>query len=381
MKVRMFFLILLSFLFFSCKTEDSEISNFVLAKSFENVEKLSAKENKLVCYVNDDSGFIEFNSGEKISFQNITEKTIVRESISGNETEILYIPLKPFLVITYDDCPNTDYEVYKNVHKAYSPVVPAELGLNIERCALSFEELKERVNDGFEIVNHGLSHNRLEAVSLQKSAKKGTNKIYGWFAHTFLDNAEILIGDEEYKIISHSSDSDGQYFTVDKPLKKDCSVGTKIRLTGNFLENELFGKVEEIENKLNTKINHFTYPYTVSDERTRSLLKNRYFSSRAYNGWQFDNSKNLTNPGFNYFPFNNKFTLNSASFDTNYTNREVEEILKIGSMEGGNMIVLFTHTWDERFSHEKIKFIIDIAKSLNIEISTRSKIWEYYELY
>ena len=45
------------------------------------------------------------------------------------------------------------------------------------------------------------------------------------------------------------------------------------------------------------------------------------------------------------------------------------------------MIVLFTHTWDERFSHEKIKFIIDTAKSLNIEISTRSKIWEYYELY
>ncbi len=69
MKVRMFFLILLSFLFFSCKTEDSEISNFVLAKSFENVEKLSAKENKLVCYVNDDSGFIEFNSGKKFPFR------------------------------------------------------------------------------------------------------------------------------------------------------------------------------------------------------------------------------------------------------------------------------------------------------------------------
>lgn len=45
------------------------------------------------------------------------------------------------------------------------------------------------------------------------------------------------------------------------------------------------------------------------------------------------------------------------------------------------LLILFTHTWDKCFSEKKIKFIIDTANKIGIEISTRSKIWEYYELF
>lgn len=44
------------------------------------------------------------------------------------------------------------------------------------------------------------------------------------------------------------------------------------------------------------------------------------------------------------------------------------------------MAVQFAHTWASDFSLDKLKYLIDTAKELGIEITTRSKIWEYYEL-
>lgn len=355
-------------------------SQLLIPSNTENIKKIVSKEDEIILYITDSSGYIEFSTGDKISFSNLFDKTHRTEIVNNKELDFLYIPLKPFLVITYDDCPESDYSVYTNVHKLYSPIVPAELGLNIGSHALSIDKLKEMVSNGFEIVNHGYSHNRLETVALQKAVKKGEQNIHGWFVHTFLNKAEILIGNDEYTIVSHSSDSEGQYFIVDKPFSKDYEVGTNICLQRKFLENELFGQVENAEKELGTKILNFTYPYTVSDERTRKLISTKYKSSRAYNGLQFNNSKNLTNPGFNFFPFENRYQLNSASFDTDYSEKEIEKLLRVGG--GYNaMIILFTHTWDKLFSEKKIKFIIDTANKIGIEISTRSKIWEYYELF
>ena len=100
--------------------------------------------------------------------------------------------------------------------------------------------MKIMVENCFEIVNHSTSHHRLERVGLQKAVAKDDNKIYGWFTHTFLDGAELFIGEETYKIISHGSDSNGNFFVVDRPFIKNYGIGTSIQLADEALNNELF---------------------------------------------------------------------------------------------------------------------------------------------
>lgn len=125
-------------------------------------------------------------------------------------------------------------------------------------------------------------------------------------------------------------------------------------------------------------LQNFTYPYTVYDERTVAEISKYYSSARAYNGY-INNEKNLENPGCNEFPFENKYYLNSANYICYYNELEIAGILaKI--KKNNYMAVQFAHTWASDFSLDKLKYLIDTAKELGIEITTRSKIWEYYEL-
>ncbi len=334
--------------------------------------------DKIYVYPKTDTVFLKLNAE---NYNIILDKD--KEDITLQDNiKFRFIKQKPFLVITYDDCPASDWTAYQQIHKQYSPVIPAELGLNINRRALPIEQMKIMVEDGFEIVNHSTSHHRLERVGLQKATAKGDNKIYGWFTHTFLDGAEMFIGNETYTISSHGSDSNGNYFVVDTPFIKDYGVGTSIQLSDKALEKELFYGIEDFEKQLGLHINHFTYPYTVSDKRTRILIEEsgKYYSCRAYNGYYSDGkTKNLYDPGLNYFPFDNKLTLNSASFDLYYTQDEIKKIFE-KAYKTKATVIQFNHTWDNNFKTEKMKFLIDTALDLGLEITTRTPIWEYYEV-
>lgn len=387
MKKYLFFFFL-PFVFFSCSlTEtkplgikingDEEISYYISDGSGQKV--YSFKKNDLIyAYPKTDTIFLKVN-GKNYNFVLDQDK---EQICVDNRVNFKFIKQKAFLCITYDDCPATDWNAYQKIHKQYDSVIPAELGLNINRRALPIEQMKIMVEDGFEIVNHSTSHHRLERVGLQKAVSKEDNKIYGWFTHTFLDGAELFIGEETYKIVSHGSDSNGNYFAVDRPFLKNYGIGTSIQLSDEALNNELFYGVEDIEKQLGTKINHFTYPYTVSDKRTRKLIEetNKYYSCRAYNGYYSDGkTKNLFDPGLNYFPFENKLTLNSASFDLYYSEEEIKTIFEKAAKTKA-MVIQFNHTWDSNFKIEKMKYLIDTALDMGIEITTRTPIWDYYEI-
>lgn len=217
------------------------------------------------------------------------------------------------------------------------------------------------VNEGgWEVSNHGYTHTRMESVSIQKNHSAGTNKIYGWFAHTFIDSNEIIVGEDVYKILSHGSDSNGQYFSVEPALQKNYEKGTKVCISNKQLEIELTGGVSEFEKETGIKISNFIYPYTV------------------YNGY-INNKKNLENPGFNAFPFENKNFLNSANYICYYDESEIDGILE-KIKKNNYMAIQFAHTWASDFSLKKLKYLIDKANEFGIEITTRSKIWDYYEL-
>ncbi|MCF0126506.1 MAG: polysaccharide deacetylase family protein, partial [Clostridia bacterium] len=307
--MRRFISFLMFSLFFSCSNCRSFDGELYITEASEQVYTIK-KGDILYAYPKSDVVFVKTN-GNTYNYVLSEDKT---EQMIGNQ-KVKFIKQKAFLVITYDDCPASDWNAYQNIHKQYEPVIPAELGLNYLRRALPLEQMREMIADGFEVVNHGTSHHRLERVGLQKAVSKGENKIYGWFVHTFLDGAEITIDDKVYSVLSHGSDSTGNYFQVEPELQKNYYVGTSIQLSENELMKELFYGINDIEKELQIKINHFTYPYTVSDKRTRNMIKesNKYYSCRAYNGYYSDGkTKNLYDPGLNYFPFENNLTLNSA---------------------------------------------------------------------
>lgn len=103
-----------------------------------------------------------------------------------------------------------------------------------------------------------------------------------------------------------------------------------------------------------------------------------YKSARAYNGYVND-KRNLKNPGFNKFPFENIYNLNSANYICYYNEPEIDKILS-EVKKNKCLAIQFAHTWADDFSFDRLKYLIDKANELNIEITTRQKIWEYYEL-
>ena len=372
--VRLFavFFILLCF---SCLNDDnnSKNTNSIIIKGISGISHIIEKSDEVIVYcISDD---VVFSVNGKNTSCRLTEDKTVKE-INGKSLK--FIKEKPFLVISYDDCPAQDWKAYE-IHKLYSPVVPAKIGINLKGHALSTEKIKDMINNGnWEVVNHGFSHTRMEAVSVQKFHKSGTNRIYGWFVHTFQDENEILIGQKTYKIISHGTDNDEQYFQIEPPLLTDVEKGTKIHLSDSQLEKELCFGIKEFEFETGIKINHFTYPYTVYDENTIEVLSKYYKSARAYNGYDND-KRNLKNPGFNKFPFDNKYDLNSANYICYYNEPEIDKILS--EVKNSKCLAIqFAHTWADDFSFDRLKYLIDKANELNIEITTRSKIWEYYEL-
>lgn len=369
--------IILTFLIFeliSCSgnNSESEYKEISEIKAVSGISLISKKNDKFNIYCNQDKVSFFINS-EIYNYELKKDKCL--ENYGG---QLQFIKIKPFLVITYDDAPSQDWNAYE-IHKSYSPIVPAEIGVNLHGHVLSTEKIKQMVEEGgWEVSNHGYTHTRMEAVSLQKNHLSGTDKIYGWFAHTFQNGNEIFIGDETYTIVFHGSDDSGQYFVVNPSLRKNYSKGTKVRLSDNQLKIELTSGVSEFEAETGIKINNFIYPYTVYDERTLEMLSEYYASSRAYNGY-VDNKQNLINPGFNEFPFENKYCLNSANYICYYNELEIDGIL--AKVKKNNYLAIqFAHTWADDFTLEKLKYLIDKAQELGIEITTRSKIWEYYEL-
>lgn len=363
-------------IFLGCtnSSKDVELDETVTIIETTSIETYKWKsEKEVICYLSDNNGSILFSDGSVYSFSDITDKS----TVLYNNISLVLIPIKPFLIITYDDTPASDYDIYK-IHKLYEPIVPAEIGIIVGGHALSNEKMVEMVNEGnWEVVHHSYSHSRLERVQLQKKHLSGTDKIYGWFVHTFINGVEITIGDDTYKVVSHGTDGDGKYITVLPSLMRDYPITTVLKLSDRQLERELFEGVEEFEKETGINIKNFTYPYTVFDSRTVDLLKTKYISSRAYNG-TLSNKKNLTNPGMNYFPFDNKYSLNSADFIIDYTEEEILSVLA-KAKESKAVLMQFSHTWDTNFSKTKLVFLIDNAKKAGFKITTRSKLWEYYE--
>ena len=162
----------------------------------EDVISYKQKETgEYVLYPKSDSCSVIFSNDNKVEFENITDKT--KKEVNGHT--FILIPQKPFFFFFYDDTPASDYDIYQ-IHKLYTPIVPAEFGVILQGHALTNEKIVEMVTEGnWEIVHHSYSHNRFQYIHLPyNDSATDDNKVYGWFVHTFINGNEITIGDDYY---------------------------------------------------------------------------------------------------------------------------------------------------------------------------------------
>lgn len=376
-----------SFCSLSCTNEDSTCfkNAKVPVEPVSGIKSIISKDGRYNIYCTNDSVSYKIYNINNSDFTTYTE--IISEDkydIIRDGVDLRFIKLKPYFIISYDDCPDSDYSIFQ-IHREMAKndkVIPAEIGINFNRRGLTDEHLKEIIDSGWEVVNHGWNHSRLEAVGITTDLKKGDNKIGGWFVHTFLPKSEILIrGGGKYTIESNGTDTNGNYILINPPFIKDYNRGTLLSLSSMQLEKELFYGVEEFYDTFGYKIENFTYPYTVYDERTVNLLSTKYMSARSYNGELKKGGKNLRNPGINEFPFlENRFSLNSADFIINFTKSEIDIVLDI-IVEKRAMGYQFSHTWDKNFDTDKLKYLITTCEKKGIEIITRKYLFDYYEIF
>jgi peptidoglycan/xylan/chitin deacetylase (PgdA/CDA1 family) len=292
------------------------------------------------------------------------------------------------LIITYDDVSPSDYTVYLE-HKRISGelgitgVVPAEIGINLSNLrGLAIEKLEGMVNDGWEVVNHSYTHSFLYPTMTERVLQVGSNRVYSPYGRYNQNGVEITINGDKYSVASHFIEDSKQYITITPPAIKDYDVGAIIQLSDSQLEIEIMQGIREMEKQLNTKINHFTYPYVMCDNRALAeIQKNNYLSARKYNGELYNYNppiKNMVNPGCNKLPLTNVWYLNSADFIINYTEEEIETILDKVVVEN-YVLIQFSHTWDVNFSISKLEYLIKKSMEKGISFITRSGLWDYYD--
>lgn len=134
MKQIIFLLFISLFLgFFSCQNNNSGEGNKEISeiKALSGISLITEKNGYYNIYCT--KNIVSYYSvNKKYDYELKEDKQIENYELG----KLKFIKIKPFLVITYDDCPSQDWNAYE-IHKSYTPVIPAEIGINLYGHALS----------------------------------------------------------------------------------------------------------------------------------------------------------------------------------------------------------------------------------------------------
>lgn len=286
----------------------------------------------------------------------------------------------PFIIISYDDGPIQDYTKAFPIHKKHN--IPAETNV-ITSCInkvnfLSIAQLKELNNNGWEINSHSHFHLFYNSRPINNT-KIGSKKIHGPFMYKLKNfdfsknsiNCNIIEKNtiETIRIIGiEKTDKDIYYAIINNPLRNTFSNTAKIRI----LEEECqldFKKSKTILNDLGYKANHLTYPNNENEKWSQKIASQHFKSARSGPKNNINDPYNLDTHNLSAFPFDNN-TLNDS---------QLEYILdKTKDCKG--ICILFHHTFFPDFSEERLELIIKGCKKRNIKISTRTDIFNYYNI-
>lgn len=291
---------------------------------------------------------------------------------NGLQKSSSYVP--PMLVIMYDDGPVEDYEIAFPVHQAQG--VPGVVCINSSTVNtennLSIDQLKEMEDAGWEIVNHGKYHAALDNRKVIKNINAGDTRIYidrpyrVKKQYKYLLYNEITGKKEVVNIVDVQAERENRkrgYVEIEGGAQNSYpSWSTCLRLTeDSAVEEILEGKKELINMGFN--VTNYTYSYNAYEDWSKKIVSKYHNAARSNSGGK------ILFKRINKKPLS-KYALYSTNFEVDkITDKKLEFLLGQTAKKGG-LTILWAHTWSDNFTQERLHYIIELAKSKNIQITT-----------
>jgi len=308
------------------------------------------------------------------------------EKDKGIEKEMLptnYIKGKN-IVLSYDDTPLSDYSFIFETHKKLN--IPGEISIWINNLkdkskktdALSLLQLKEMQDWGFDMASHSYYHTGLAPGVLLKTVNIGDlklrshiNSVFTWSAivpYTFnISDGKVA---ESISIQSVTSDEQGSFIKLRTPLRNKFPNGSLIAHSEEGLFKEIIESKAYLEQN-GLKINHFTYPFGIADDRTHKFCKVGSYTS-ARNATP---KRSLGKVKVVYEDkIENMYSINSLDF-AYLSKEEIVDIIESPSSENV-FIIFFSHSWDKNLTEDKISFLVEEGKKRGYKFTTRSDVFK-----
>lgn len=292
------------------------------------------------------------------------------------------LPIKPMLIMSYDDGPIEDYTKAFPVHQDLG--VPAEVcvnnfSLNTEGH-LTTEHLLEMQESGWEVVSHGYNHLGLgirsvsglsEGSTTLRSANTPALTPAPYELLVFHQDPSPYAGEREETVTVVSTEIDSEGYLIlhlDRPLQYSYTGHGAIRLSDRQLEIEIVQSQEELL-EMGLEVTHFTYPFNASAPWSRRLVS-RYYNSARSGGYL---NPDPTSEDF----FLQTFRLGSTGEVVRMSEAQIDAYLD--DLAGRRGIdIIFEHTWGVYFSETKLRYLLEGALDRGIEVTTRSRMLERY---
>lgn len=292
-------------------------------------------------------------------------------------------PLKKgkYVVISYDDSPKTDYTLLKDLHNKLQ--IPAEIGVwtnkvssqTISKDSITINNLNELFSDGFDIINHSKDHISLGRSTLLKDHFKGETNILTNTASTYVLAKEKLLDafkKEEY-ISTHTlkrvlSFGGNTLLEIDPALSDTLNQYDYFTLNNDEIKNQILNSQEFLETNFQGTQRHFTLPFGLNSPEAEQIFEaNQFISVRLATP-----NRNIDLVKWIYEDqIPDLFNINSV--DLLYIEPEILKAYLKQTASENTFLILFTHSWDQNFSENKLTSIVNVLKNEGYKFTTRTK--------
>lgn len=278
------------------------------------------------------------------------------------------------LALTFDDGYIEDYEDLWPVLRERD--APASLAINPSTLGdpghLTVDQIRELVDDGWEVMAHGRKHRYLQAHGLTVDAATGDERVVVERGHVFPggdhgvfpgDEFEITDGSHtETHVLAETDEADGHdgaAMTFESPVAADFDADeTVVRPTRAQIEDEVAGSGEDLRD-LGFDPTTFVLPYDAGDARVWRVV------AEHFDALPDAASRSLPNP-----PDASPLDLQRYYLETSHMRPvEIETYLDLVAERGGLGILAGHSAW-ETVPPERVAAVVDAAHDRDIEVTT-----------
>lgn len=276
------------------------------------------------------------------------------------------------LALTFDDGYIEDYADLWPVLRERD--APASLAINPTTLGdeghLSVDQLRELVDDGWEVMAHGRNHRYLAPQGLAADATAGDDRVVVEGGHVFPDDDHgVIPGDEfevtdgertETHVLAEKGDSpEGPTLTFEAPLDSGFAADESVvRPTEAHLADEI-GGVDDDLRELGFDPTTFVLPYDAGDARVWRVVAEHYhaLADAAV--------RSLPNP-----PNASPLDLRRYYLETDHARLvDIEAYLDLVAERDGLGILAGHSAW-ETVPPERVGAVVDAARERDVEVTT-----------